>query len=172
MSHKSLQFFLFALSVMLSPLIASAAGTSLNNELNSKENPAVGLSVTKELFGTMPDGTQVDKYTLTNMHGVKVGILTYGGIVQSIDVPDKNGKLGDIALGFDRLDDYIKSSPYFGAIIGRYGNRIAKGQFTLDGRQYQIPVNNGPNALHGGTTGFDKEVWSATPIQGSSWVGV
>jgi aldose 1-epimerase len=119
----------------------------------------------------MPDGTPVDKYTLTNIHRVKVGILTYGGIVQSILVPDKNGKLGDVALGFDKLEDYIKDSPYFGAIIGRYGNRIAEGQFTLDGKQYQIPTNDGPNALHGGPKGFDKVVWAAASIEGSDWVG-
>jgi aldose 1-epimerase len=149
-----------------------AAGNTNSNELNLKENAAIGLSVSKETFGTMPDGTQVDKYTLRNEHGVKVAILTYGGVVQSIEVPDKNGKLGDVALGFDQLDEYIKSSPYFGAIIGRYGNRIAKGQFTLDGKQYQIPINNGPNALHGGPQGFDKQVWAASPISGSNWVGV
>jgi aldose 1-epimerase len=169
---KSLKFVLIGVSVTLSPLISMAAGNTNSNELNLKENAAIGLSVSKETFGTMPDGTQVDKYTLRNEHGVKVAILTYGGVVQSIEVPDKNGKLGDVALGFDQLDEYIKSSPYFGAIIGRYGNRIAKGQFTLDGKQYQIPINNGPNALHGGPQGFDKQVWAASPISGSNWVGV
>jgi len=133
---------------------------------------AAGLGVSKEAFGKMPDGTPVEKYTLTNVHGMKVSILTYGGIVQAIDVPDKNGKLANVSLGFDKLENYIKDSPYFGAIIGRYGNRIAKGQFTIDGKQYQIPTNNGPNALHGGPKGFDKEVWAATPIESSNWVGV
>jgi aldose 1-epimerase len=173
LSPRLLQCLLLCgLSVMFSPVFASATGGTISNELTLKGNSAAGLSVFKEPFGKMPDGTQVDKYTLTNSHGVRVAILTYGGIVQAIDVPDKNGKLGDIALGFDNLDDYIKSSPYFGAIIGRYANRIAKGQFTLDGKQYQIPVNNGANALHGGTKGFDKEVWAAAPIEGSNWVGV
>jgi aldose 1-epimerase len=172
LSHKSVQFVLCALSVMFSPVIASAAGSGFSNELNLRHNSPIGLSVTKVPFGTTPEGTQVDKYTLTNAHGVRVAILTYGGIVQSIDVPDKNGKLGDVALGFDRLEDYVNSSPYFGAIIGRYANRIAQGKFTLDGIPNQIPVNNGPNALHGGTKGFDKEVWAATPIEGSDWVGV
>jgi aldose 1-epimerase len=133
---------------------------------------AAGLGVSKEAFGKMPDGTPVEKYTLANVHGMTVSILTYGGIVQAIDVPDKNGKLANVSLGFDKLEDYIKDSPYFGAIIGRYGNRIAKGQFTIDGKQYQIPTNNGPNALHGGPKGFDKELWAATPLESSNWVGV
>jgi aldose 1-epimerase len=107
LSPKSLQAGLFSLTFLLSPVIFRAAG-SPDNELDLKENSAVGLSVTRESFGTTPDGTPVDKYTLTNVHGVSVAILTYGGIVQSIEVPDKNGKPRDIALGFDRLDDYIK----------------------------------------------------------------
>jgi aldose 1-epimerase len=134
---------------------------------------AGGLGVRKEAFGKMADGTRVEKYTLSNVHGMEVSIITYGGAVQSIKVPDKDGKLGDVALGFDNLEDYLKSNnPYFGALIGRYGNRIAKGQFVLDGKTYQIPANNGPNALHGGPKGFDKQVWAATPITDSGWVGV
>ncbi len=120
----------------------------------------------------MPDGAKVDKYTFTNDHRMKVSILSYGGIIQSIAVPDKNGKLADIVLGFDKLEDYLKPNPYFGAIIGRYGNRVAKGRFTLKGKQYQIPLNDGPNALHGGPEGFDKKLWQATPIAGSGWIGV
>jgi aldose 1-epimerase len=134
---------------------------------------AGGLWVRKEAFGKMADGTRVEKYTLSNVHGMEVSIITYGGAVQSIKVPDKDGKLGDVALGFDNLEDYLKANnPYFGALIGRYGNRIAKGQFVLDGKTYQIPANNGPNALHGGPKGFDKQVWAATPITDSGWVGV
>jgi aldose 1-epimerase len=134
---------------------------------------AAGLAVSKEPFGKMPDGTAVEKYTLSNVHGVEVSIITYGATVQSIKVPDKAGKLEDVALGFDNLADYLKDdNPYFGALIGRYGNRIAKGQFTVDGKQYQIPTNNGPNALHGGPKGFDKQVWSAIPLEDSNWVGV
>jgi aldose 1-epimerase len=129
------------------------------------------------LFGNLADGAVVDKYTLANDNGMSVGVITYGAIIQSIMVPDKDGKIEDVALGFDLLDgytnpNYVKNCPYFGALIGRYGNRIAKGQFTLDSKQYQVPVNNGPNALHGGTKGFDKELWSASPIEGPDWVGV
>jgi len=105
------------------------AQSNINDQPGLKDKPPVGPSVNRESFGTTPDGAQVDKYTLSNARGVTVTVLTYGGIVQSIEVPDKNGKLGDITLGFDRLDDYIKGGYYFGAIIGRYANRIAKGQF-------------------------------------------
>ncbi|MBV9642120.1 MAG: galactose mutarotase [Verrucomicrobia bacterium] len=138
----------------------------------TNDSPAAGLTSKKTLFGTMPDGSNVDKYTLGNANQMAVSILSYGGIVQSIVVPDKHGKLGDVTLGFDKLEDYIQRSPYFGAIIGRFGNRIAKGRFTLNGKLYQIPINDGPNALHGGPEGFDKKLWKATDVTGPSWVGV
>ncbi len=119
--------------------------------------------VTKEGFGKTPDGQDADIYTLTNSGGAEVKITNYGGIVTSLRVPDRNGKLDDIVLGFDNLDAYLKGHPYFGAIIGRYGNRIAKGRFTLHGVEYKLAVNNGENHLHGGTKGFDKVVWNAKP---------
>jgi aldose 1-epimerase len=114
-------------------------------------------------FGTMPDGAPVKLYTLRNKNGMQVRILNYGGIIQSVMVPDKNGKLGDVVLGYDNINDYLTNSPYFGALIGRYGNRIAKGQFTLDGVSYQLATNNGPNSLHGGVVGFDKRIWHVQP---------
>ena len=144
----------------------------MSREMATDNTPAAGLTLKKAPFGTMPNSAPVDKYTLTNIHHMEVSILTYGGIVQSIVVPDRYGKLRDVTLGFDHLEDYIKDSPYFGAIIGRYGNRIAKGKFTLDGKQYQIPTNDGPNALHGGPKGFDKALWEAVPIESSKWVGI
>jgi aldose 1-epimerase len=151
----------------------SLAGLCASIVLGANCAYASSLGVSKEAFGKMPDGTSVEKYTLSNVHGMEVSIITYGGAVQSIKVPDKDGKIGDIALGFDNLADYLqKTNPYFGALIGRYGNRIAKGQFTLEGNQYQIPTNNGPNTLHGGPQGFDKKVWAATPLENSHWVGV
>jgi len=119
-------------------------------------------TITKEAWGTTAGGQAVDRYTLTN-NGIRVRILTYGGILQSIDMPDRHGKLANVALGFDNLAAYEAGSPYFGALIGRYGNRIAKGTFTLDGVTYHLPINNDPNSLHGGTVGFDKRVWTATP---------
>jgi aldose 1-epimerase len=111
-------------------------------------------------FGTMPDGAQASIYTLRNANGMEAHILTYGGIIQSLRVPDKDGHFGDVVLGYDDLDSYRTNSPYFGALIGRYGNRIAQGTFTLDDVTYHLPVNNGPNSLHGGTNGFDKVVWT------------
>lgn len=112
----------------------------------------------------MPDGKQVDLYTLTNKSGVVCKIMTYGGIITEIDVPDREGKTVDIVLGYDALSRYLEKSPYFGAIVGRVANRIAKGQFTLDGYTYTLATNNGPNHLHGGIRGFDKVVWQAEPI--------
>jgi aldose 1-epimerase len=97
-------------------------------------------------------------YTLTNAHGMKAKIITYGGIITELDAPDRDGKMGDVVLGFDNLQSYLAGSPYFGALIGRVANRVAKGRFTLDGREYKLFVNNGPNALHGGEKGFDKVV--------------
>jgi aldose 1-epimerase len=126
-------------------------------------------TATKQLFGKMPDGTPIDIYTLTNSHGMEARIMTYGGIVVSLKAPDKNGNLGDVVLGFDNLDSYtsdayIKGCPYFGALIGRYGNRIANGKFSLDGQTYTLATNNAPNTLHGGLKGFDKKVWTARPV--------
>ena len=107
-------------------------------------------------------------YTLRNSRGVEARICNYGGIVVSLKVPDKNGKFGDVVLGYDNLDSYIKNNPFFGALIGRYGNRIAKGKFTLNGKEYTLAVNNGANSLHGGLKGFDKVVWEGKSIASSS----
>ncbi len=119
------------------------------------------LAVTREPFGYV-DGYRIERYTLANRNGMSVSILTYGGIVQSLTVPDRNGRLDNVVLGFDNLDDYVAKSPYFGAIVGRYANRIAQGRFTLEGTAYQLPINNGPNSLHGGAKGFDRHVWRAS----------
>ena len=124
-------------------------------------------TVTKEPFGTVSDphnpsnGTPVDLYTLNNGVGMEVTILTYGGIIQSIEVPDRRGKVANVTLGFDNLDQYVSESPYFGSIPGRYANRIALGRFTLDGVAHQLATNDEPNHLHGGEFGFDKRVWAA-----------
>jgi aldose 1-epimerase len=116
-------------------------------------------------FGKTSDGKSVDLFTLTNKRGIEVKITNYGGIITSLKVPDRNGKFDDIVLGFDNLDAYLKGHPYFGALIGRYGNRIAKGRFTLNGHEYKLAVNNGENHLHGGIKGFDKVVWTAQPAR-------
>jgi aldose 1-epimerase len=133
------------------PAEAGAASTKSESEPTMK--------MTKEPFGKTADGQEVDLYTLTNAHGMRVKIMSYGAIVVSVEVPDRDGKLANVNLGFDNLDMYLKGHPYFGATIGRYGNRIAKGKFTLDGKEYTLAVNNGPNHLHGGLKGFDKVVW-------------
>ena len=119
-------------------------------------------------FGKTKDGTAVQLFALQNAHGLKATISTFGGTLTSLLVPDKTGQLGDVVLGFDDLagytsDVYAKENPYFGALIGRYGNRINKGRFTLDGHAYSLPINNAPNSLHGGTMGFNRRVWTATP---------
>ena len=129
-------------------------------------------SVARDTFGAMPDGTAIDAFTLTNARGIRVRAISYGGIITSLDTPDRNGQPGDIVLGFDTMDGYQKDPPYFGAIIGRYGNRIAKGRFTLDGQTYTLATNNGENHLHGGLKGFDKVVWDAAPFENERGVGV
>jgi len=117
--------------------------------------------VTKRPFGKTPDGKQVDLYTLKNDNGMTVSVMTYGAAVVNLIVKDRDGNFSDVALGYDSLDGYLKKSPYFGAIVGRYGNRIKDGKFTLDGKVYTLARNNGPNSLHGGLKGFDKVVWDA-----------
>jgi len=135
-------------------------------------SPQVTHMIKKEAFGKTPDGKPVELYTLKNKHGMEVRAMTYGGAIVSIRVPDKKGHFDDVVLGFDKADDYTAKVPYFGAIIGRYGNRIAKGKFTLDGKEYTLPINDGPNSLHGGNKGFDKVVWEAEPLEKPDEVGV
>jgi aldose 1-epimerase len=118
-------------------------------------------SIVRKPFGKTPEGQAVELYCLTNRNGMQASIMTYGGIVVSLTAPDRDGRYADVVLGFDRLEDYLAGHPYFGALIGRYGNRIAKGRFTLDGTPYTLAVNDGENHLHGGIRGFDKAVWQA-----------
>lgn len=112
-------------------------------------------------FGQLTDGRPVDLFVLTNANGVTVRVMTYGCTIVSIHVPDRNGVFADIALGFDTLEGYLSPHPYFGSTIGRYANRIARGRYTLDGVTCQLACNNGPNHLHGGIAGFDKQLWTA-----------
>jgi aldose 1-epimerase len=126
----------------------------------------------QDKFGVLPDGRGVALYTLSNAHGMEVAISTYGATIVSIKVPDRNGKIADVVLGFDSLDGYLTKEPYFGAVVGRYGNRIAKGSFTLDGATYTLARNNGENSLHGGLKGFDKQVWLGRAVTSNDGPGV
>ena len=130
------------------------------------------VTVTKAPFAKMPDGTQVDVYTLKNDNGVTLRAINYGCIVLSIETPDKDGNIADIALGYDKLESYLEATPYFGAVVGRYGNRIAKGKFTIDGKEYTLATNNDANHLHGGIVGFDKVVWEAKTVKKPRMAGV
>lgn len=123
------------------------------------------MSIAQRVFGELDDGTPIDLYTLSNANGLAADIMTYGGILVSLRTPDRNGTLGDIVLGFEELEPYLRGHPYFGSLIGRYGNRIANGTFSLNGRTYTLAKNNGANHLHGGVKGFDKVVWQAQPSE-------
>ena len=153
---------------LIDVLTVGLIGLSLLS-MNAEAKP----KIQKQTFGKTADGTTVDLYTLTNARGAEAKIITYGGIVVSLKVPDRNGKLADVVLGYDNLDGYLNhNDPYMGAIIGRYANRIARGKFTLDGHEYTLSVNNGENHLHGGLRGFDKVVWNAKPLKVSYGVAL
>ncbi|MDO7926977.1 aldose epimerase family protein [Pseudomonas sp. KFB-139] len=145
------------LSLMISTLTAQAAA----------------LSSEHSTFGKLPDGTHIEKYTLHNSHGLQASIITYGATLQALKVPDRNGKVEDVVLGFDDVQGYqANGTVYFGATIGRFGNRLAGGTFKLDGKTYHIPLNDKTNALHGGNQGFDKRIWKAESIKSNGSVGV
>ncbi len=140
-----------------------AAGASINTALGSASVTSSAPAVSREPFGALADGSTVDRYTLTGP-GIRVRVLTFGGIVQTLEVPDRDGATANVVLGFPEVSGYERTGPYFGAIVGRYANRIANGRFALDGRTHEVPVNDGPNSLHGGERGFDKRVWAAEPL--------
>ncbi len=125
----------------------------------------------KELFGTLGDGTQVYRWSLEN-GGTRLRVLSYGGVVQSLEVPDRHGRHANVSLGFEGLDAYESASPYFGALVGRYGNRVGRGRFTLDGTEHHLSVNDGAHSLHGGDRGFDKRVWDVEPFTDGPDVGL
>jgi aldose 1-epimerase len=129
-------------------------------------------AVTRAAFGRLPDGRPVESFTLTNAGGVELRAISYGAIIVSLRVPDREGRLDDVVLGHDDLEGYLAKSAYFGALVGRYGNRIAGGRFTLDGRTYTLATNNGPNHLHGGVRGFDKQLWKAEPFERPGATGI
>ena len=129
-------------------------------------------AITSKDFGQTTDSVQVKQFTLTNENGLEMKVITYGAIITSLKTPDKDGKLEDIVLGHDNIEGYIKNDPYLGAVVGRYGNRIANAKFSIDGTEYKLAANNGKNSLHGGIKGFDKVVWNASEINDSTGVGL
>ncbi|KMS56177.1 aldose 1-epimerase [Novosphingobium barchaimii LL02] len=134
--------------------------------------PALSAEARRETFGRMPDGTSVEAVTLTNAKGMSVRVMTLGASIQSVMLPGKDGKAVDVAVGYDSLDGYAKDGQFFGATVGRVANRIAKGKFTFDGKDYTTPVNNGANSLHGGTKGFDKVVWTVREVKNGAKASV
>lgn len=156
----------------ISFLLTALVGLAIFSCSKTKNEEKMISTISKEAFGQLPDGQQADLYTLTNANGMTVNITNYGGIITKLTAPDKNGQWADVVLGFDSLAPYLSGHPFFGALVGRYGNRIAKGKFKLNGQEYSLAINNGPNALHGGTKGFDKVIWKATEIKQDSVVGL
>lgn len=128
-------------------------------------------SITQAAFGTLPDGRPATLYTLTNQNGLVVKVTDFGGIITEIHAPDRDGQFADIVLGYDTVAPYADDCPYFGALIGRYGNRLAEGRFVLDGQRWQLPVNNGQNHLHGGPDGFHRMLWHAAPFDNTAHGG-
>ena len=159
------------LALALGAGLAGLALSAADAQPEKKPKPEKPV-LEKRAFGKTPDGTSVDLYVLTNTNGVQAKVITYGGIVTELHVPDRDGKFADVVLGFDDLKGYLGGHPYFGAIVGRYANRIAGAQFTLDGKTYKLAANNGKNSLHGGKKGFDKVVWKAEPANVDDGVGV
>lgn len=160
MSYWKKLFFALLFCILFNFVSSASAKTMAKPEIK------------KQPFGQTADNQAVDIYTLTNANGMEARIMTYGGTVVSLKMPDRNGKFTDVVLGYETLDGYLKNSPYFGCIIGRYGNRIGKGTFALNGKQYTLPKNNGENTLHGGIKTFDKVVWSAKEVRGKTGVGL
>ncbi len=156
------------LSALVLALALPTAALAASDSSAKKAEP----SVTESPFGTLDDGGKVTLYTLTNASGAEVKIINFGAIVVSLKVPDRQGKLRDVVLGYDDLAGYVKDKDFFGATVGRYANRIAGGKFTLDGKSYQLDVNNGVNHLHGGAHGIYKKLWKAEPIKGKTGPGV
>lgn len=150
--------------------VITMASCKSDKKEEKSEEPVQAIS--SESFGFTEDSTEVKKFTLTNKNGLNMEVITYGAIITSLETPDKEGKLEDIVLGYDKLQGYIDNNPYFGAVVGRYGNRIADAKFSIDDSVYTLAANNGKNHLHGGIKGFDKVVWKASEINDENGVGL
>lgn len=159
---------------MSSRILMAAAGTAILalTACSSGKNAALESKMKTQSFGKTASGEEITLYTLTNAKGMEATVMNYGARLVTLKAPDRQGRIADVVLGFDSLDGYLGDNPYFGAVVGRYGNRIAKGLFTLDGQQYKLACNNGENSLHGGLKGFDKVVWTAKEVQTPDGPGV
>ena len=162
MNNFKSQTKLFLAGMML--MYAGMACQSKKSE-NTMQTEKTEASISKQPWGQLPDGQKVELYTLKNTKGMEVKISNYGGLITHWTAPDKSGKYEDVVLGYDSLAGYLKASPFFGALVGRYGNRIAKGRFSLDGKTYTLLQNNGENHLHGGKIGFDKVIWAVEELK-------
>jgi aldose 1-epimerase len=167
MTNKSTVFIL-ALFIVIISCNSKTGQTDVND--TKVEDVKGKISVSP--FGKLPDGRAVSAYTLVNNKGISMKVINYGGIITSLNVPDRRGHKEDVVLGYDSLSGYLKSSPFFGALIGRYGNRIAKGKFKLDGKEYKLAVNNGENHLHGGVLGYDKVFWEIEEVSAEDGVAI
>jgi aldose 1-epimerase len=164
-SIKKFSRGIFAVAVSFSIALTPACAHQGDNMSNSP-------SALLHAYGKLADQTPINQVTLTNSNGVSVDVINYGGIITRIETPDSNGNMGNIVLGLDNLEDYTNATTYFGAIIGRFGNRIANGKFSLNGTDYQLATNDGANHLHGGVQGFDKKVWTMAPFSTENSAGV
>lgn len=161
-------------SCVLGLAVITTAGLSVQCKGEKKENQEQNVTlkdsvtIEKSGYGTTAKGEKIDSYKLKNQKGMEVDIMTYGGIITSLKVPNKAGVSEEVVIGFNNFEQYTKDNPYFGALIGRYGNRIAKGKFTLDGKEYKLATNNGENALHGGPEGFHRRIWTVEEAKGGN----
>ena len=163
----------YFISVFLAmAVVMNSCQKQSRSDKNKTSTREVKIDIRRELFGKTSGEETVDLYTLTNDNGLKVQIMSYGATVVSLEVPDRNGKFADVALGYDTFKEYVKGKAYFGATVGRYANRIAKGRFTLNGVEYKLAINDGENHLHGGNKGFDKVIWEGEPFKQEGAVGV
>ncbi|GHB07754.1 aldose epimerase family protein [Salinicola rhizosphaerae] len=179
MTRHVFAFPLRFLGLMLTPamLMVQVQAQAQGEPMSSSTTDALPAGVQRSIFGRLPDGREVDCYRITNDDGLEMRVINYGGIIVSLKTPDRSGDLDDIVLGFNALDDYLsnayrQANPYFGALIGRYGNRIANGRFSLGSETYRLPTNDGPNTLHGGDVGFDQRLWHAEPFSSVQGRGV
>jgi len=164
---KIKRFILLIIAFVFSGILFQCLNsTKEETKEKSEEMNDTKLPITKTNFGKTKEGLTVEEYALKNKNGVELKVITYGGRITSLKIPDNKGNYKNVILGFDNLEDYEADNPFFGALIGRFGNRIANGKFTLDGEEYTLAQNDGQNHLHGGVKGFDRVVWTATPIEG------